>query len=107
MDASFADQEQLLRKAGVWKKVLWFSIAGCIAAPILGIGGTVLGMMRAFDTMGMSGGSDPEILAENISLALLTTLGGAVLVIPSVILLIVSLCVLHRLKQAAAAPPVQ
>jgi len=48
-----------------------------IGIPLLvGLGDTVIGMLRAFDTMGMSGGSDPKELAENISFALLMTAGG-------------------------------
>ena len=54
------------------------------AAPMLGLFGTVAGMILAFDTMGISGGSDPGALAGNISLALMTTAGGLVVAIPSI-----------------------
>jgi len=54
------------------------------AAPMIGLFGTVAGMILAFDTMGMSGGSDPSELAGNISLALMTTAGGLVVAIPSI-----------------------
>ncbi len=54
------------------------------AAPMIGLFGTVAGMIMAFDTMGISGGSDPSQLAGNISLALMTTAGGLVVAIPSI-----------------------
>lgn len=54
------------------------------AAPMIGLFGTVAGMILAFDTMGLSGGSDPGQLAGNISLALMTTAGGLVVAIPSI-----------------------
>jgi biopolymer transport protein ExbB len=40
----------------------------------------------AFDSMGLSGGSDPAALAGNISLALITTAGGLVVAIPAIFL---------------------
>ena len=55
-------------------------------ATMLGLFGTVAGMVLAFDSMGLSGGSDPGALAKNISLALITTAGGLVVAIPSVFL---------------------
>ncbi len=55
-------------------------------ATMLGLFGTVAGMVLAFDSMGLSGGSDPGALAANISLALITTAGGLVVAIPSIFL---------------------
>jgi len=54
------------------------------AAPMIGLFGTVAGMILAFDTMGLSGGADPSELAGNISLALMTTAGGLTVAIPSI-----------------------
>ena len=55
-------------------------------ATMLGLFGTVSGMVLAFDSMGLSGGSDPGALAKNISIALITTAGGLVVAIPSIFL---------------------
>ncbi len=55
-------------------------------ATMLGLFGTVAGMVLAFDSMGLSGGSDPGALAGNISLALITTAGGLVIAIPAIFL---------------------
>jgi len=64
----------------------WVGYLSVIAqgAPMLGLFGTVAGMVMAFDTMGLSGGSDPGALAGNISLALITTAGGLVVAIPAI-----------------------
>lgn len=55
-------------------------------APLLGLLGTVVGMVGAFDSMSLSGGSNSEQLAANISMALITTLMGLALAIPCVAL---------------------
>ncbi|MDP6602090.1 MAG: MotA/TolQ/ExbB proton channel family protein [Phycisphaerales bacterium] len=60
-------------------------VIGAIA-PLLGLLGTVLGMVGAFDAIGNSGAGNYESLATNISLALVTTLLGLVLAIPCVAL---------------------
>lgn len=53
-------------------------------APLLGLLGTVWGMIGAFEALQHSATSDHEALAGNISLALVTTLMGLILAIPCV-----------------------
>ncbi len=60
-------------------------VIGAIA-PLLGLLGTVLGMVGAFETLSRSAGSNHEELASNISLALVTTLMGLILAIPCIAL---------------------
>jgi len=57
-------------------------------APLLGLLGTVLGMVGAFESLSQSAAaqSQYERLAENISLALVTTLMGLILAIPCIAL---------------------
>ncbi len=55
-------------------------------APLLGLLGTVIGMMGAFRTLPQAGPTGSQALAENISLALITTLMGLILAIPTVAL---------------------
>ncbi|MBT4584424.1 MAG: MotA/TolQ/ExbB proton channel family protein [Phycisphaerae bacterium] len=55
-------------------------------APLLGLLGTVLGMVGAFETIGQTSTSGHEMLATNISEALVTTLLGLILAIPCVAL---------------------
>ena len=53
-------------------------------APLLGLLGTVVGMVGAFDSIALTSGTDYARLAGNISLALVTTLMGLSLAIPCV-----------------------
>lgn len=55
------------------------------ASPMLGLLGTVIGMVSAFATLKQSGGADPAQLAGDISVALLTTLWGLINAIPCII----------------------
>ena len=56
--------------------MIWISSAAIVIPPLIGLAGTAIGMFGAMDKMGLEGGSDPDVLAENISLALITTAGG-------------------------------
>lgn len=51
-------------------------------APMLGLLGTVFGMIQLFDVIGAGEIRDSEKLAKGISLALVTTAGGLVVAIP-------------------------
>lgn len=55
------------------------------AAPMLGLLGTVLGMVGAFGTLAEEGQADPASLAGDISVALLTTMWGLMTAIPSLL----------------------
>src|ERR1035438_9239722 len=54
-------------------------------APLLGLVGTILGMMTAFGNGGQPGQIDPAELAKGISLILRATLLGLLIAIPSLI----------------------
>jgi biopolymer transport protein ExbB len=54
--------------------------------PILGLLGTVTGMIQTFDVISVIGTGDPEALAGGISMALITTQAGLVVAIPIIIL---------------------
>jgi biopolymer transport protein ExbB len=60
---------------------------GTIASisPLLGLLGTVTGIIRAFNAVMMGGMGDPRLLAGGISEALITTAGGLAVAIPSFI----------------------
>lgn len=53
------------------------------SAPMIGLLGTVAGMIGAFATLRQTGGADPSALAGDISTALLTTAGGLVIALPA------------------------
>ena len=53
--------------------------------PLLGILGSVYGMIVAFDQIKVGGGSDPKMLAGGISIALICTVTGLVIAIPATV----------------------
>ncbi|MBT7141098.1 MAG: MotA/TolQ/ExbB proton channel family protein, partial [Gammaproteobacteria bacterium] len=65
----------------------YLSTLGTIAAgaPLVGLLGTVIGMIKVFDAITLSGVGDPTILSTGISEALITTAVGLAVAIPSLI----------------------
>jgi biopolymer transport protein ExbB len=55
-------------------------------APLLGLLGTVVGMVITFQSITLFGTGDPQIMASGISTALMTTVIGLVVSIPLVLL---------------------
>jgi biopolymer transport protein ExbB len=72
-------------------------ILGIIAtiAPLLGLLGTVTGMITSFKALSMSGGVDTQLLSAGIAQALLNTAAGLFIAIPSY--------VFYRLMQARSS----
>lgn len=63
----------------------WINFLSLITgvAPMIGLLGTVSGMIGAFQKIGMGGMGKPEQLAGNIGEALITTAAGLIIAIPS------------------------
>ena len=51
-------------------------------SPLLGLLGTVIGVLIAFRVMSESGLNNPSMFAKGISMALITTVGGLIVAIP-------------------------
>ena len=51
-------------------------------SPLIGLLGTVLGILLSFDTISKVGLDDPTLFSSNISLALITTVVGLIVAIP-------------------------
>lgn len=51
-------------------------------APLLGLLGTVIGVLESFDSITKSGLGDPSIFSAGISVALITTIAGLIVAIP-------------------------
>lgn len=64
------------------------SILGTMAAiaPLIGLLGTVWGIMRAFHDMSMAGSAAPSVVAAGVAEALVTTAAGLVVALPAVLL---------------------
>jgi len=65
----------------------YLSLLGTIAAgtPLIGLLGTVIGMIKVFEAITLGGVGDPVVLSAGISEALLTTAVGLSIAIPSLI----------------------
>lgn len=57
-----------------------------VISPMVGLLGTVSGMIKAFGNMAAQGMGRPEVLADNISEALITTASGLIVGIPVMII---------------------
>ncbi len=54
-------------------------------APLMGLLGTITGMIIAFESIAVAGAGDPRVVAGGISQALVTTASGLVIAIPTII----------------------
>jgi biopolymer transport protein ExbB len=63
------------------------SIIGTVAviAPFVGLFGTVLGIIRAFQDIALKGNSTPAVVAAGVSEALVTTAGGLLVAVVAVV----------------------
>ena len=66
----------------------YINVVGTIAgvAPLLGLLGTVSGMIKSFNVIALQGVAEPGALAGGISEALLTTAAGLIVAIPSFVM---------------------
>lgn len=81
----FAIQENSVVESTILKtNTTYLSVIGVIS-PMVGLTGTVTGMIKAFATLGQSGISDPSKLAGNIGEVLVATAAGLVVAIPAFI----------------------
>ena len=72
-------------RAAVHRLERYLNTLGTIAsaAPLLGLMGTVIGMIEIFGSQAPTGGSNPAMLAHGISVALYNTAFGLMIAIPS------------------------
>lgn len=77
-----AMEEASVEEVTEWQKPLNHLSLAAQIAPMLGLLGTVTGMIGAFDKIGMGAMGSPEKLAANIGEAMLTTATGLIVAIP-------------------------
>jgi len=70
---------------GIKSNIQYLSVIG-VVSPMVGLTGTVMGMIKAFETLGSSGAADPSKLAGNISEVLVATGAGLFVAIPAFVL---------------------
>ncbi len=78
--------EAILREVPKITKRLTFIKIISVVAPLLGLLGTVTGMINTFQSITLFGTGDPKLMAGGISQALVTTVLGLVVAIPTVFL---------------------
>ena len=54
-------------------------------APFIGLFGTVVGIIRAFHSLSVSGSAGPSVISAGIAEALVTTAAGLVVAVPAVV----------------------
>lgn len=80
-----AISEHALREATVLRtRNSYLSVIG-VVSPMIGLLGTVIGMMKAFSVLGSSGIADPRGLASSIGEVLMATASGLFIAIPAFI----------------------
>jgi biopolymer transport protein ExbB len=79
MDAMAIEQRTKLEKN--------LNILGTLGniAPLIGLFGTVVGIIRAFHSLSVSGSAGPSVVAAGIAEALMTTAAGLVVAVPAVV----------------------
>ena len=91
--------EAILRETAPLESGLSFIKVMYVIAPLLGLLGTVVGMIATFQMITMVGTGDPQSMAGGISQALVTTVLGLVVAIP--------LTILHSVLQSMARKQTQ
>jgi len=78
--------EAILREApALERRQGWIKVLAAVA-PLLGLLGTVVGMINTFQAITLFGTGDPKLMAGGISTALVTTVLGLIVAIPLVLL---------------------
>jgi len=78
--------EVVLRESSKLERLQWVVKTISVVAPLLGLLGTVTGMIQTFQAITLFGAGDPKMMAGGISEALVTTMLGLTTAIPLVLL---------------------
>jgi biopolymer transport protein ExbB len=86
-----AEAEEILHIALAEQRLLFERNLGLLGtmgntAPLIGLLGTVWGIMRAFHDMASTGSAGPSVVAAGVAEALFTTAAGLLVAVPSVLL---------------------
>lgn len=76
--------EAMLKESPKLNCLIMFIKIIAVVAPLLGLLGTVTGMIQTFQAITLFGAGDPQTMADGISQALVTTVLGLVVAIPTV-----------------------
>ncbi len=79
-------EEQVLKETAKIESFLWLIKVVSAVAPLMGLLGTVTGMINTFQIITLFGTGDPKMMASGISEALVTTMLGLLTAIPLLLL---------------------
>ena len=91
--------EAIMREAPVLERYQGILKVFAAVAPLLGLLGTVVGMIITFQQLTLFGTGDPKLMAGGISQALMTTVLGLIVAIPLVLLHSVVTSASHRVVE--------
>ncbi len=89
--------EAVMRESAALERFLWLVKTVSVVAPLLGLLGTVTGMIQTFQAITLFGAGDPKMMAGGISEALVTTMLGLTTAIPLVLLYALLMSSLRRI----------
>lgn len=78
--------EGIMHESTRLESLLWVVKVVSVVAPLMGLLGTVTGMIRTFQAITLFGTGDPKMMASGISEALVTTMLGLFVAIPLLLL---------------------
>ncbi|MFP8876338.1 MAG: MotA/TolQ/ExbB proton channel family protein [Myxococcota bacterium] len=78
--------EAVMRETSYLERFIWLVKVVSVVAPLMGLLGTVTGMIQTFQAITLFGAGDPKVMAGGISEALVTTMLGLMTAIPLVLL---------------------
>lgn len=78
--------EAIMRETAKMDRFLWAVKIVSVVSPLLGLLGTITGMIKTFQAITLFGTGDPKLMAGGISEALVTTMLGLMVAIPLVLL---------------------
>ncbi len=79
-------KEVVLEQVTLLQRFMWILKITATVTPLVGLLGTVMGMIKAFNVIAAQGVGNPEMLAGGISMALITTAAGLSVAIPAFVL---------------------
>ena len=75
--------EQILKERPEIEGLNWVLKIVSVVAPLMGLFGTIIGMIETFPMITLFGTGDPKTMASGISVALVTTWLGLMVAIPT------------------------
>jgi biopolymer transport protein ExbB len=78
--------EAIMKETAKLERFIWLIKVVSVVAPLMGLLGTVTGMIQTFQMITLFGTGDPKMMADGISVALVTTMLGLYAAIPLVLL---------------------